>query len=148
MKKLLLIVILLLFLVGGGGAAWWFLLRQDEPATAGPQAPAPTEPAFVSLDPMAIPVIRADGTVRTFLVELALELPNPEAVEPVSQVLPVINDRLMVTLNELLGRKFIEESGYDQVLIKEHLLRVARKAAGSDRVSAVLIKNIEEFRRG
>jgi hypothetical protein len=97
---------------------------------------------------MAIPVIRADGTVRTFLVELALELPSPEAVEPISEILPVINDRLMVTLNELLGRKFVEESGYDQVLIKEHLLRVARKVAGTDRVSAVLIKNIEEFRRG
>ncbi len=147
MKKLLLVLILLLFLVGGGGAAWWFLLRGDEPVAEQAEAPPPA-PAFISLDIMAIPVIRADGSVQTFLVELALELPNEEAVEPVTAMLPVIKDRLLVVLNELLGRKFIAESGYDQVLIKGHLLRVARKAAGADRISAVLIKNMEEFRRG
>lgn len=147
MKKLLLAVILLLFLVGGGGAAWWFLLRGEDTVAAEAETP-PADPAFLSLDVMAIPVIRADGSVQTFLVELALELPNEESVEPVTAMLPTLNDRLLVMLNELLGRKFVQDSGYDQVLIKGHLLRVARKVAGAERISAVLIKNMEEFRRG
>src|SRR3546814_15761170 len=78
MKKFLPIVILLLFLVGGGGAAWWFLLRGETPAAAEVEAPA-SDPAFVTLDTMAVPVIRADGSIRTFIIELALEVPNGEA---------------------------------------------------------------------
>lgn len=147
MKKLLLIVVLLVFLAGGGGAAWWFLLRGEDPQAAEPAA-STAVPAFVSLDTMAVPVIRSDGSIRTFVIELALELPSEEAVEPVTDLLPKISDRLMVTLHELLGRKFVEESGYDQTLIKSHLVRVARKVAGDGLVSAVLIKNMEEFRRG
>jgi flagellar basal body-associated protein FliL len=147
MKKLLPIVILLLFLVGGGGSAWCFLLRGDAPAAAEVEAPA-SDPAFVTLDTMAVPVIRADGSIRTFIIELALEVPNGEAAVSVTDMLPKIKDRLMVTLHELLARQFIIDSGYDQVMIKQHLLRTARKAAGEDQITAVLIKNLEEFRRG
>lgn len=145
MKKLLLTAILLLFLLGGGGAAWWFMLRGESPETA---ALEPSKPTFLAVDIMAVPVIRADGTIQTFLVELALEVPSGEAADRVTAMLPTISDRLMVTLHELLGRSFVVESGYDQEMIKEHLLRVARKAAGEDRITAVLIENMEEFRRG
>jgi hypothetical protein len=95
-----------------------------------------------------VPVIRADGSIRTFIIELALEVPNGEAAALVTDMLPKIKDRLMVTLHELLARQFIIDSGYDQVMIKQHLLRTARKAAGEDQITAVLIKNLEEFRRG
>src|SRR3546814_12825952 len=78
MKKLLPIAILLLFLLGGGSAAWWFMLRGEAPETAEVAAP-PREPTFVSIDTMAVPVIRADGTIQTFLVELTLEVPRGEA---------------------------------------------------------------------
>lgn len=147
MKKLLPILVLLLFLAGGGGVAWWFLLRGEAAETAEVDASA-GDPAFVSLAVMAVPTIRADGTIRIFLVELTLEVPNEDAVAPVTDMLPKISDRLMVTLHELLARRFIVESGYDQALIKEHLVRVARGVAGEDRISAVLIKTMEEFRRG
>ena len=147
MKKLLPTAILLLFLLGGGSAAWWFMLRGEAPETAEVEAP-PSEPTFVSIDTMAVPVIRADGTIQTFLVELTLEVPSGEAANRVTAMLPTISDRLMVTLHELLARSFVVESGYDQTMIKEHLLRVARKAAGEDRITAILIENMEEFRRG
>ena len=147
MRKLLLTAILLVFLVGGGGAAWWFMLRDEAPGTAEAEAPS-SEPAFVAIDTMAVPVIRADGTVRTFLVDLALEVPSGAAAERVTAMLPTISDRLMVTLHELLGRSFIVASGYDETMIKEHLLRVARKAAGEDWITAVLIEGMEEFHRG
>lgn len=148
MKKLLLIVIVLLVLAGGGGAAWWFLLREPPAEGAADAAPAPTRPAFVALDKMAVPVIRADGSIRTFIVELSLELSSEAALGPVNEVLPRIYDQLLVTLSELLGRRFVEDSGYDQTIIKQHLLRVARQAAGGDLVSAVLIINLDEFKRG
>lgn len=147
MKKILLIVVLLLFLAGGGAAAWWFLLRGEEPQTAETEQPA-AKPAFVELPKMAVPIIRADGSVKTFVVELTLELSSEDAVDPVTEMLPRISDRILITLHELLGRRFVEESGYDQTLIKSHLERVARQVAGSDRITAVLIKNMEEFRRG
>ncbi len=145
MRKLLLTATLLLFLVGGGGAAWWFMLRGEAPETA---ETSPGEPTLVAIDTMAVPVIRADGTIQTFLVALALEVPSGEATDRVTAMLPTISDRLMVTLHELLGRSFVVESGYDQTMIKEHLLRVARKAAGEERITAVLIENLQEFRRG
>ena len=146
MKKILLIVILLLFLAGGGAAAWWFLLRGEEPQTAETEQPT-GKPVFVELPKMAVPIIRADGSVKTFVVELTLELSSEDAVDPVTEMLPRISDRVLITLHELLGRRFVEESGYDQTLIKAHLERVVRQVAGSDRIAAVLIKNMEEFRR-
>jgi len=147
MKKLLFIVVLLLFLAGGGGAAWWFLLRGEEPQTAETEQAA-AKPAFVELPKMAVPVIQDDGSVKTFVIELTLELASEDAVAPVTEMLPRISDRILVTLHELLGRRFIVDSGYDQRLIKAHLERVARQEAGGDHIAAVLIKNIEEFRRG
>lgn len=147
MKKIPLILVLLVFLGGGGAAAWWFVLRPGEVETAAVEPPG-ADPAFIEFEPMAVPVIDSDGTIRTFIVQLTLELPSEDALDPVTELLPRLKDRLLVILSELLGRRFVEESGYDQALIKAHLERVARQVAGPDRLSAVLIRSIEEFRRG
>lgn len=147
MKKILLVIVVLLFLAGGAAAAWWFLLRGAEPETADTEPPS-GEPAFVDLPKMAVPVINADGSIKTWVVELSLELPNEDAVDAVTEMLPRINDRMLITLHELLGRRFVEQSGYDQTLIKTHLERVAREVAGSGNITAVLIKNLDEFHPG
>lgn len=146
MKKILLILVLLLCLAGGGGATWWFFLRGEAPDAPAAEQVA-SAPAFIELPSMAVPVIRRDGSIRTFLIQLALELPSAAAVEPVEQLLPRVQDRLLVTMSELLGRRFVEESGFDQALIKAHLERVARQVAGPDRIAGVLIRNMEDFRR-
>lgn len=146
MKKIFLILVLMLFLAGGGGAAWWFLMG-GEASDAPAAEQVASNPVFIELPSMAVPVIRRDGSIRTFLMELTLELPSEAAVEPVEQLLPRVYDRLLVTSSELLGRRFVEESGFDQALIKAHLERVARQVAGPDRIAGVLIRNMEDFRR-
>src|SRR5690606_16836184 len=106
------------------------------------------DPAFIEIPGMAVPVIQADGTVRTFLLDVALELPDRASLDAVNALLPRINDRILVTLHELLGRRFVAESGYDLELSKRHLTRVAREVAGERRIADVLIKDFQEFRRG
>jgi flagellar basal body-associated protein FliL len=148
MKKLLLIVTLLLFLAGGAGAAWWFLLREPSDTAAEQDSAPAAKPVYLDMAQMTVPVIRADGTVRTFIFELSLEVTSEEAVEPVLALMPRLQDTVLVTLHELLARRFMEERDYDQELIKRHLARVAREVAGEDLVTAVLIRAMERRRTG
>ena len=148
MKKLLIALLLLVFLAGGAAAAWWFLLRGDDAATAEEESAPAAKPVYVDMAQMVVPVIRSDGSIRTFIFELSLELPREDAVEPVTEMMPRLHDTILVTLHELLGRRFVEDSGYDQELIKSHLARVTRQAAGEDRISTVLIRTMEQHGRG
>lgn len=148
MRKLLAILLLLVFLAGGGAAAWWFMLRGEGAATAEGEAAPAQKPVYVDMAQMVVPVIRSDGSVRTFIFELSLELPRDDAVKPVTDMMPRLYDTVLVTLHELLGRRFVEEGGYDQELIKSHLARVVRQAAGQDQVNAVLIRTMERYGRG
>lgn len=147
MKKFLSILVLLLFLAGGAAAAWWFLLRADMSETAEQRPASAGKPVYLAMAQMAVPVIRADGSIRTFIFELSLELPDQEAVGAVSELMPRLHDAVLVTLHDLLARRFVEESGYDQELIKRHLVRVVRQTAGEDLISAVLIRTMEQRRR-
>ena len=131
--------------MAGGGAAWWFLDQAPAESEASPPVP---DPAFIKIPGVAVPVIQADGTIRTFLLDIALELPDEAALDAVNPLMPRITDRLLVTLHELLGRRFVADSGYDLELIKQHLIRVTREVAGETRIADVLIENFQEFRRG
>jgi flagellar basal body-associated protein FliL len=148
MKKFLLILLLPLFLAGGAAAAWWFLLRGDAPESAEEESAPDAKPVYLDMAQMAIPVIRADGTVRTFILELSLEVTGEESATAVTELMPRLQDKMLVTLHELLARRFVEDSGYDQELIKRHLVRAARQTAGEGRIGAVLIRAMEQHGRG
>lgn len=148
MKKTLVALVLLLFLASGAGAAWWILLREGLTGAAEEGAAGEPDRAYVDMGQMVVPVIRADGSVRTFILELSLEVTGEQSAAVVRELMPRLRDSFLVTLNELLGRRFMEERDYDQDLIRHHLLRVARHTIGEERVESVLIRALEQRGRG
>jgi flagellar FliL protein len=128
MKKLVLILLVLLLLGGGGAAAWWFFLRQP---AGDPQQAAATAPiAYLKLPAFTVPVIR-DGTPHGLItVEMTVELKDESLRAHAEERMPVLTDRLFVTLYDLLGRRLMQEQNFNLDLVKGRLLIAADKVMG------------------
>jgi flagellar FliL protein len=129
MKKLVLILLVLLLLGGGGAAAWWFFLRK--PAGDSQQAAATAAPiAYLKLPAFTVPVIR-DGTPHGLItVEMTVELKDESLRAHAEERMPVLTDRLFVTLYDLLGRRLMQEQNFNLDLVKGRLLIAADKVMG------------------
>jgi flagellar FliL protein len=129
MKKLVLILLVLLLLGGGGAAAWWFFLRK--PAGDPQQAAATAAPiAYLKLPAFTVPVIR-DGTPHGLItVEMTVELKDESLRAHAEERMPVLTDRLFVTLYDLLGRRLMQEQNFNLDLVKGRLLIAADKVMG------------------
>lgn len=141
MKKLLLILLLLLILGGGAGAAWWFYLRKPDNA---PPPPPPT-PTLTKIDIPSFPVnvIKNNRVVRVFFIKLTLIFDNPKMQEKAQKMLPRLVDGFIVELHELMGRKLMEESGYNNDLIIMRLQETCDRLARKGTVAQVGIAGID-----
>ncbi|HVJ32179.1 MAG TPA: hypothetical protein VND94_03610 [Terriglobia bacterium] len=141
MKKLLLILILLLLLGGGAGAAWWFYLRKPDNA-APPPPPAPTL-TKVDLEALPVSVIKGSRVARVFYLKLTLIFDSPKKQDKVEKIMPRLLDGFCVELHELLARKLMEESDYNNDLITLRLQEVADRLMGPGTVTKVSISGID-----
>lgn len=141
MKKLLLILVLLLLLGGGAAAAWWFYLRKPDNAPP-PPPPAPTL-TKVDLQPLPISVIKNNRVARTFFLKLTLIFDSPKKQEKVEKIMPRLIDGYNVELHELLSRKLMEESDYNNDLIVMRLQEVSDRLMGPGTVAKVSIAGID-----
>jgi hypothetical protein len=138
MKKLLLILILLLLLGGGAGAAWWFYLRK--PDNAPPPSPTLTK---IDLDPLAISVVKNNRVARVFFIKLTLIFDSSKKQEKVKLILPRLIDGFNVELHELLGRKLMEESDYNNDLMLVRLQGTADRLMGPATVTQITIVGVD-----
>jgi len=141
MKKLLLILVLLLLLGGGAAAAWWFYLRKPDNAPP-PPPPAPTL-SKVDLEPMPISVIKNNRVARVFYLKLTLIFDDPKKQDKVEKIMPRLVDGFNVELHELLSRKLMEESDYNNDLIIMRLQEVSDRLMGPGTVAKVSISGID-----
>lgn len=141
MKKLLLILLLLLLLGGGAGAAWWFYLRKPDNA---PPPPPPT-PTLSKIDvgPLIVSVIKNNRVARVFFIKLTLIFDNPKMQDKAQKMLPRLVDGFNLELHELMGRKLMEENGYNNDLIIMRLQETADRLARKGTVAQIGIAGID-----
>lgn len=149
MKIVIILVVLLALLGGGGFAAWTFLpevvrplLGMDLPEGMEPKPKPPVATSVVDIEPIILPLFE-DGTVRRFFVmEISVEVYQPDGATLLQRQLPRLQDAYIVYLLSLQSRGI---SGLqDLAFLKDRLLKVTRDVLGPDVVHDILFKNVFE----
>ncbi|HEY3147735.1 MAG TPA: hypothetical protein VGJ75_15360 [Dongiaceae bacterium] len=144
MKKLLIVFVLLVLLGGGGGAAaWWFYFRA--PATPDDAAPAVPQLSQLELDTIPITVVRNGKPTYQFFFRIVLMFDDPLKMDQVQQELPAVYDAVTTELHTLLGRKQVEQAGFEEPLIRQRLDKVVKARIGEDKIYKVSIRAMERM---
>lgn len=144
MKKLLIVFVLLLVLGGGGGAAaWWYYFRAPE--TAEDDAPAGPQLSQIELDTIPITVVRNGRPTYQFFFRIVLMFDDPLKMDQVQHELPVVYDAVTTELHQLLGRKQIEQTGFEEPLIRQRLDRIVKARIGDGKIYKVSIRAMERM---
>lgn len=144
MKKLLIVFVLLLVFGGSGGAAaWWFYFRAPE--TAGDAGPTVPQLSQIELDTIPITVLRNGKPTYQFFFRIVLMFDDPLKMRQVQYNLPAIYDAVTTELHQLLGRKQVEQGGFDEPLIRQRLDKVVKARIGQDKVYKVSIRAMERM---
>ena len=144
MKKLLIVFVLLLLLGGGGGAAaWWFYFRAPE--TTEDDAPAAPQLSQIELDTIPITVVRNGRPTYQFFFRIVLMFDDPLKMDQVQHELPAVYDAVTTELHQLLGRKQVEQSGFEEPLIRQRLDKVVKARVGDGKIYKVSIRAMERM---
>ena len=145
MKKLLIVFILLLLLGGGGGgAAWWFYFRTPDLAEDEEAAPIP-QLSQIELETIPITVVRNGKPTYQFFFRIVLMFDDPMKMEMVQYNLPAVYDAVTTELHQLLGRKQVEQGGFEEPLIRQRLDKAVRARVGQDKIYKVSIRAMERM---
>ena len=143
MKKLLIVFLLLLLLGGGGGgAAWWYYFRTPETTE---EAPAPLALSQLELETIPITVVRNGKPAYQFFFRIVLMFDDPLKMERVQQELPAVYDAVTTELHQLLGRKQVEQAGFEEPLIRQRLEKAIKARVGADEIYRVSIRAMERM---
>jgi flagellar basal body-associated protein FliL len=144
MKKLLIVFVLLLVLGGGGGAAaWWYYFRTpDAPEDSGPATPQLSQ---IELDTIPITVVRNGKPTYQFFFRIVLMFDDPLKMDQVQQQLPVVYDAVTTELHTLLGRKQVEQGGFEEPLIRQRLDKAVKARIGEGKIYKVSIRAMERM---
>jgi hypothetical protein len=144
MKKLLVVFVLLLVLGGGGGAAaWWYYFRTpDAPEDTGPASPQLSQ---IELDTIPITVVRNGKPTYQFFFRIVLMFDDPLKMDQVQQELPIVYDAVTTELHQLLGRKQVEQGGFEEPLIRQRLDKVVKARLGEGKIYKVSIRAMERM---
>jgi len=144
MKKLLIVFVLLLVLGGGGGAAaWWFYFRAPE--TTEDEGPATPQLSQIELETIPITVVRNGKPTYQFFFRIILMFDDPLKMEQVEHELPVVYDAVTTELHQLLGRKQVEQGGFEEPLIRQRLDKAIKARIGDDKIYKVSIRAMERM---
>ena len=144
MKKLLIVFVLLLLLGGGGGgAAWWYYFRA--PDVADDDEPAITQLSQIELDTIPITVVRNGKPTYQFFFRIVLMFDDPVKMDLVQYDLPAVYDAVTTELHQLLGRKQVEQAGFEEPLIRQRIDKAVRARVGQDKIYKVSIRAMERM---
>jgi flagellar basal body-associated protein FliL len=144
MKKLLIVFVLLLVLGGGGGAAaWWFYFRVPE--TAEDEGPATPQLSQIELETIPITVVRNGKPTYQFFFRIVLMFDDPLKMDQVEHELPVVYDAVTTELHQLLGRKQVEQGGFEEPLIRQRLDKAVKARIGQDKIYKLSIRAMERM---
>jgi hypothetical protein len=144
MKKLLIVFVLLLLLGGGGGAAaWWFYFRA--PDVAEDEGPAAPQLSQLELDTIPITVVRNGKPTHQFFFRIVLMFDDPLKMDQVQHDLPAVYDAVTTELHQLLGRKQVEQAGFEEPLIRQRLDKAVRARVGQAMIYKLSIRAMERL---
>ncbi len=143
MKKLLIVFVLLLLLGGSGGAAaWWFYFRAPDAEDAGPAIPQLSQ---IELETIPITVVRNGKPIYQFFFRIVLMFDDPLKMRQVQYSLPIVYDAVTTELHHLMGRKQLEQSGFEEPLIRQRLDKVVKARIGEDKIYKLSIRAMERM---
>lgn len=144
MKKLLIVFVLLLVLgSGGGAAAWWFYFRAPE--TVEEDGPAAPQLSQIELDTIPITVVRNGKPTYQFFFRIVLMFDDPMKMEQVQYELPAVYDAVTTELHQLMGRKQVEQSGFEEPLIRQRLDKAVKARVGAEKIYRLSIRAMERM---
>jgi hypothetical protein len=144
MKKLLIVFLLLLVLGGSGGAAaWWLYFRDPDVAeNAGPIIPQLSQ---VELETIPITALRNGKPTYQFFFRIVLMFDNPLKMQRVQYNLPAVYDAVTTELHQLMSRKQLEQSGFEEPLIRQRLEKAVKARIGQDTIYKLSIRAMERM---
>ena len=144
MKKLLIVFVLLLLLGGGGGAAaWWYYFRAPE--VAEDEGPATPQLSQIELETIPITVVRNGKPTYQFFFRIVLMFDDPLKMDQVQHELPAVYDAVTTELHQLLGRKQLEQGGFEEPLIRQRLDKTVKARIGDGMIYKVSIRAMERM---
>lgn len=147
--KIVIFVVLGLVLLIGGGLGGLFATDNldlvglgDEPAAMEGKEDQPAPPSdaiYVQITHLTIPVIKDNRIAYQILLNLSLEVDGVAAKNDVVQMLPRLQDAILL---DLIDRPVVDSSGFENIDIKgikRRLMKTVRRVMGDDTVKNVLI---------
>lgn len=146
MKKAIVIVVLLA-LMGGGALGGLGLMgmgpladyvKRDAGSGAAPAAPAAPATRDIAVDTLGVPLFEG-GAVRTRLfLNLQLKV-LADAAPAVQHALPRLQSAFLEDMLQFMPYHLRDRAKIDPELVAQRLLKVARRVAGPDAVSQVVV---------
>lgn len=167
MKMILMGVVLLALLGGGGAAAYFFFFnnpaeasvaeedkeggekkdakKEEHAEEGGEEGGHGSEPQFVSLDPLMLPIVDNEGVQQVVSIVVALEVSDAADADKVKAKKPKLQDAYIQDLYGVLNVQAALKGGVLQVgEIKERLNKATQKVMGDDIVHDVLLQVVQQ----
>ena len=133
LKKIVIIVLpLLLLLAGGGAAVYFFVLSPEDQDVLAEAMQFQSTPGRYKVEPFAISVFQGGKVTHHLTFELSVELANENDADDVEVMMPVLKDRIISTLHGLYGIRLVRELGFDNAVVRDHLLKLFREELPRD----------------
>lgn len=142
--KIIIIIVVVLVLLGGGGAAVWFLVLDDSSKTAQEEPAMPVDPIFLEMETLSVHIIRGGGVQKYIVLEITLEMRDPDAKALAENKMPKLRDVYISALNDYFTNLPSLKSGVKVSNIKRRLITHSEKALGKGAVTDVLLQSVFE----
>jgi flagellar basal body-associated protein FliL len=146
MKKLLILIVFLL-LLGGAAAAWWFFMRPKDDAAAASIADVPP-PVLTQIDlPLiSIGIIKNGKSTQRVDFLISVIFDDPEKQRRITERMPRLTDGIIIELHGLLGRKLVEQGGFDRNYLEERLTKMAAARFGAGTINKIYIRDMQVYK--
>ncbi|WP_339857883.1 flagellar basal body-associated FliL family protein [Pseudohongiella acticola] len=147
-KKLLFIgIIAVVLLAAAGGGAWFFLFSGGEEVVVDPDAPPPEAPRapvqYMELSPAFIVNFPHQGRQRFMQATVTIMARDAEALQAVTQHMPVIRHNLINLLSAQLILVFEDPAGIERLrqMATDEVNQVLQREIGRDGIEQLLFTN-------
>ncbi len=103
--------------------------------------------AYISLNPIIVPILSDNGDAQLVTIILSLEVPTSEAEEKVEDMKIRLVDAFITDMYGVLDNNHLLRNGYvDVARMKKRLGKISDKVLGENVVSEVLVKGVQQRR--
>lgn len=155
LKKILVPVLALIMLLAGGAGAYFYMGQSeaatgDAPAHEAKKAEGEGEGlkiAYVSMDPIMLPIIDREGISQTVSLVVKLEVADETKVPDIEQKLPKLADAFLSDMYGALSQEGAMQGGVIKVsTLKARLASITKRVLGEGAVEGVLLQVLQQHK--